>query len=141
MNKKQTTSIISITIIGLIEYFLYLFGGSMENFEHGVTATILNMGIFGVFLYGFRVPPEKSSKVFSFWFTAFPLVFILILIGYVYGIEQIEGMEPIDPFFKISLGIAVLPAMGALMVMINAEKRISNLEKEILAIKEKMNMN
>ena len=109
----------------------------MNNFHHGILSVILNMSIFVVFLWGFKIPAEKSSKVFQYWFVAFPLAFILILFGFVFSLEQIEGFEEIDPLFKIGLGVAVLTALGSLMVMVISEKRLSRLEKEVFGNKEK----
>jgi hypothetical protein len=44
---------------------------------------------------------------------------------------QVPEFEPIDKFFKIGLGIALMVSVGALMVQINANRRLRKLEKVV----------
>ena len=125
-------------ILGLIIYHNFLFGGSLSFNEQSVINMSLSMGILICFLWGYRVPTQITLNVFDYWFVIFPLAFIILLYGVILGYEQIainlemKDFVPYSKDFKIGLGIAAMTSIGAIMVLLNADRRLRRIERGTL---------
>ena len=137
-SKRQKASVIISAILGLIIYVNFWFGGSQSIYDQSAINLPLSFGILICFIVGYKIPTQITLNVFDYWFVIFPLAFVLLLYGIIFVYEQIMinahavDFEPIDKFFKIGLGIAVMTSLGAIMVQINADRRLRNIEKSIL---------
>ena len=136
-SKRQKAAMIISVILGLIIYINFLYGESLPFFYQSVINISLSFGILVCFILGYKVPTQITLNVFDYWFVLFPLAFILLLFGLIWTYEQIainsqmKDFVPVDKFFKIGLGIAVMTSLGSIFVQINADKRLRKIEKEI----------
>lgn len=136
-SKRQLAAIIISVILGLILYLNFWFGGTMSYYDQSMINVPVTIGILICFILGYKIPAQKTMNAFDYWFVIFPLAFILLLYGLIFAYEQVmtsahvEGFVPIDKFFKIGLGIAVMTSIGAIMVQINADRRLRKIENKI----------
>ena len=137
-SKRQKAAMIISAILGLILYFSFLYGEPLQFFDQSVINISLSLGILICFIWGYEAPSRITLNVFDYWFVIFPLAFILLLYGLISAYEQIaissqmKDFVPFDESFKIGLGIAVMTSLGAIMVLINADRRLRRIENKIL---------
>lgn len=136
-SRRQITAIIILIILvsGLIANFWYR--ESIPFLYQNLISMVLSLAILVCFIWARKIPTQVTLNSFDYWFVIFPLVFVLFLYGLILAYEQIAinsqmvDFVPIDKFFKIGLGISLLTSLGSVMVLINADRRLRKIEKEL----------
>lgn len=136
-SKRQIAAIIISTFLVILLISNFWYRESLSFVHQNLISIISTLGILACFIWGYRIPSHAALKGFDYWFVIFPLAFVLLLFVMIWSYEQsaidlqIKDFVPIDKFFKIGLGISIMTSIGSVMVLINADRRLRKIEKEI----------
>lgn len=127
-NRTQWTIAI---ILGAVVVALY--------FTHIIQSDLWNIGIRGILIFAIiavliarsQVHIRRYARISNYYLSAFPMLLALIILLQIYLLEQFTGVKTIDPLFSAGLWFVVLSSMGAIVVLINTNRRINELESRL----------